>query len=53
MVRLARIGRVLKTVIVTKWAGKILDGYGDEGNRTPDLGVANAALSHLSYIPIF
>ena len=24
---------------------------GDEGNRTPDLGVANAALSHLSYIP--
>jgi hypothetical protein len=25
--------------------------YGDEGDRTPDLGVANAALSHLSYIP--
>jgi hypothetical protein len=24
---------------------------GDEGDRTPDLGVANAALSHLSYIP--
>ncbi len=24
---------------------------GDEGIRTPDLGVANAALSHLSYIP--
>jgi hypothetical protein len=28
----------------------ILTG-GDEGARTPDLGVANAALSHLSYIP--
>ena len=31
------------------------EGYklvsGDEGDRTPDLGVANAALSHLSYIP--
>jgi hypothetical protein len=25
---------------------------GDEGVRTPDLGVANAALSQLSYIPI-
>jgi hypothetical protein len=25
---------------------------GDEGDRTPDLSVANAALSHLSYIPI-
>ena len=25
---------------------------GDEGDRTPDLGIANAALSHLSYIPI-
>ena len=24
---------------------------GDEGDRTPDLSVANAALSHLSYIP--
>jgi hypothetical protein len=24
---------------------------GDEGNRTLDLGVANAALSQLSYIP--
>jgi hypothetical protein len=24
---------------------------GDEGDRTPDLGVANAALSQLSYIP--
>ena len=24
---------------------------GDEGDRTPGLGVANAALSHLSYIP--
>ena len=28
----------------------ILNG-GDEGDRTPDLGIANAALSHLSYIP--
>ena len=26
---------------------------GDEGDRTPGLGVANAALSQLSYIPIF
>jgi hypothetical protein len=26
---------------------------GDEGARTPDLGVANAALSQLSYIPEF
>ena len=26
---------------------------GDEGDRTPDLGVANAALSHLSYIPTY
>ena len=25
---------------------------GDEGNRTPGLGIANAALSQLSYIPI-
>ncbi len=24
---------------------------GDEGNRTPDLSIANAALSQLSYIP--
>ena len=24
---------------------------GDEGARTPDLGIANAALSQLSYIP--
>jgi hypothetical protein len=26
---------------------------GDEGDRTPDLGIANAALSRLSYIPTF
>ena len=26
---------------------------GDEGDRTPDLGIANAALSQLSYIPEF
>jgi hypothetical protein len=26
---------------------------GDEGDRTPGLGVANAALSQLSYIPNF
>ena len=25
---------------------------GDEGDRTPDLSIANAALSQLSYIPI-
>ncbi len=31
---------------------KALDaGYGDEGDRTPDLSIANAALSQLSYIP--
>jgi hypothetical protein len=29
----------------------IIDFGGDEGARTPDLGVANAALSQLSYIP--
>ena len=28
-----------------------LDSGGDEGDRTPGLGVANAALSQLSYIP--
>gem|GEM_PF-6431100 len=27
------------------------DSGGDEGDRTPGLGVANAALSQLSYIP--
>ena len=27
------------------------DGGGDEGDRTPDLSIANAALSQLSYIP--
>jgi hypothetical protein len=26
---------------------------GDEGDRTPGLGIANAALSQLSYIPTF
>ena len=26
---------------------------GDRGTRTPNLGIANAALSHLSYIPIY
>jgi hypothetical protein len=30
---------------------KVTKMSGDEGDRTPDLGVANAALSHLSYIP--
>jgi hypothetical protein len=29
----------------------LLKKSGDEGDRTPDLGIANAALSHLSYIP--
>ena len=29
-----------------------MDKNGDEGDRTPDLGIANAALSQLSYIPI-
>ena len=36
--------------------GTVQDGYGvvgggDRGARTPNLGVANAALSQLSYIP--
>ena len=26
---------------------------GDEGDRTPGLGIANAALSQLSYVPYF
>ncbi len=26
---------------------------GDEGNRTPGLSIANATLSHLSYIPTY
>ena len=26
---------------------------GDEGTRTPDIRLAKAALSHLSYIPVF
>ena len=26
-------------------------GGGDEEDRTPDLGIANAALSQLSYVP--
>ena len=29
----------------------VLGSGGDEGDRTPDLSIANAALSHLSYIP--
>ena len=29
-----------------------LKNGGDEGDRTPDLGIANAALSQLSYIPV-
>ena len=28
-----------------------MENGGDEGDRTPDLGIANAALSQLSYIP--
>ena len=31
--------------IAGAWVG------GDEGDRTPGLGIANAALSQLSYIP--
>jgi hypothetical protein len=31
--------------------GMAIEKSGDEGDRTPDLGVANAALSQLSYIP--
>ena len=32
--------------------GVLSGNGGDEGARTPDLGIANAALSQLSYIPI-
>ncbi len=35
--------------LVKKWVGR--RSGGDEGDRTPDLGIANAALSQLSYIP--
>ena len=35
--------------IYLKLFGGFIDG--DEGDRTPDLGIANAALSQLSYIP--
>ncbi len=29
----------------------LVKGYGGGGNRTPDLRIANATLSHLSYTP--
>ena len=32
-------------------AGPLERGGGDEEDRTPDLGIANAALSQLSYVP--
>ena len=32
-------------------AGPLEWGGGDEEDRTPDLGIANAALSQLSYVP--
>jgi hypothetical protein len=41
---------VFRYVLQVKTEGYNLEN-GDEGDRTPDLGVANAALSHLSYIP--
>jgi hypothetical protein len=44
----SRVIRKLKTCTIT--AGYVLGG-GDEGIRTLDLCVANAPLSHLSYIP--
>ncbi len=30
---------------------EIREMNGDEEDRTPDLSIANAALSHLSYVP--
>jgi hypothetical protein len=36
---------------VTIAVERVLKFGGDEGDRTPDLGIANAALSQLSYIP--
>jgi hypothetical protein len=37
-----------KILYKKEWKRKL---SGDEGARTPDLGIANAALSQLSYIP--
>lgn len=39
-------GQVLQSAEGAKQDG------GDEEDRTPDLGIANAALSQLSYVPI-
>ena len=41
----------------SRYPAKLLDDNanrigGDRGTRTPNLGIANAALSQLSYIPI-
>jgi hypothetical protein len=42
-----------RRLIFTKRLSHLSLFGGDEGDRTPGLGVANAALSQLSYIPIF
>ena len=34
-----------------RWGAVSLEDGGDEGDRTLDLGIANAALSQLSYVP--
>ena len=36
---------------VTRAGAAYMFGGGDEEDRTPDLGIANAALSQLSYVP--
>ena len=41
----------IKGFLVTTNAESLAITGGDEGNRTPDLYVANVPLSHLSYIP--
>ena len=38
---------MIEMVLACVWFG------GDRGTRTPNLGIANAALSQLSYIPEF
>lgn len=48
--RICKKNEPVKTLrALTGTVGHILGG--DEGDRTPGLGIANAALSQLSYIP--
>jgi hypothetical protein len=48
---IAIIKPLFLTALWTFWDYFGLSLGGDEGDRTPGLGVANAALSQLSYIP--